>query len=59
MSDQHEDEFDVLDGLEIEPLSDEALEAVAGGSSSSGATCCSESKCSNGKEDPIIVPAPQ
>ncbi len=36
-----------LDELEIEPLSDEALEEVAGGSSK-GLACCSEFSCSNG-----------
>lgn len=36
-----------IDKLEIEPLSDEALELVAGGKSSDGASCCSCSNCSN------------
>lgn len=38
---------------DIEPLSDEALEEVAGGSSGS---CCSCSGCSN---SPVDQPAPQ
>jgi len=37
-----------IDDLEIEPLSDEALELVAGGISSDGAKCCSCRHCSNG-----------
>jgi hypothetical protein len=36
-----------IDGIEIEPLSDEALETVAGGKSSDGPACCSCSNCSN------------
>lgn len=36
-----------IDDLEIEPLSDEALETVAGGKSSDGPQCCSCSQCSN------------
>ncbi len=36
-----------IDELEIEPLSDEALEEVAGGGSK-GPSCCSENNCSNG-----------
>lgn len=43
---------DLLEDLEIEPLSDEALELVAGGKSSDGETCCSCSCCSNENEDP-------
>ena len=35
-----------IDGLEIEPLSDELLESVAG-ASSTGQNCCSCSDCSN------------
>lgn len=35
-----------IDELEIEPLSDEALEEVAGGGSK-GPSCCSETNCSN------------
>ncbi len=42
-----------IDNLEIEPLSDEALEAVAGGKSSCGPVCCSCSQCS-----PAPPPAP-
>lgn len=42
------DKVDLLDELEIEPLSDEALEAVAGGGSSDGPVCCSCKCCSNG-----------
>jgi hypothetical protein len=36
-----------LDDLEIEPLSDAALESVAGGKSSDGSSCCSCNNCSN------------
>jgi hypothetical protein len=39
-----------IDDLEIEPLSDEALEEVAGGGSK-GNACCSDNNCSNGKEN--------
>ena len=42
---------------EIEPLSDEALEEVAGGSSSE--SCCSCSGCSNSTREPTpMEPAP-
>ena len=42
----------MLKDLEIEPLSDDALELVAGGrSDSSGQNCCSCKKCSNGDSD--------
>jgi len=41
--------LDLIDELEIEPLSDEALESVAGGASSDGPVCCSCKCCSNGK----------
>ncbi|HEX2202855.1 MAG TPA: hypothetical protein VHG91_06145 [Longimicrobium sp.] len=37
--------------IEIEPLSDEALEEVAGGAAiagSDGPSCCSDTNCSNG-----------
>jgi hypothetical protein len=37
--------FDRIDDLEIEPLSDEALELVAGGRSSDGNMCCSCRNC--------------
>jgi hypothetical protein len=37
--------LDEIDGLEIEPLSDEALEQVAGGASK-GPSCCSQNYCS-------------
>ena len=36
-----------IEKLEIETLSDEALETVAGGGSSDGPSCCSCSNCSN------------
>jgi hypothetical protein len=45
-----------VDNLEIEPLSDEALETVAGGKSSDGPACCSCSNCSNTPPDPTPVP---
>jgi len=41
-----------IDNLEIEPLSDEALEAVAGGKSSCGPMCCSCSNCSGSQPPP-------
>jgi hypothetical protein len=50
MADQ---ELDAIDELEIEPLSDEALEAVAGGSSSDGPVCCSCKSCSNTRLEPV------
>ena len=37
----------VFDGLEIEALSDDALEMVAGGKSSDGPSCCSCRTCSD------------
>jgi hypothetical protein len=40
-------EFDEIDSLEIEPLSDEALELVAGGKSTDGPMCCSCQQCCN------------
>jgi len=44
-----------VDNLEIEPLSDEALELVGGGDSSDGPVCCSCSNCSNGPK-PTLPP---
>ena len=41
----------VFDGLEIEPMSDEALEMVAGGKSSDGSNCCSCRTCSGNEGD--------
>jgi hypothetical protein len=43
-----EKRIDSIDHLEIEPLSDDALELVAGGKSSDGDACCSCEQCSNG-----------
>jgi hypothetical protein len=40
------DKLREIDDLEIEPLSDEALEEVAGGGSK-GNACCSDNNCSN------------
>ena len=40
-----ETKLDRIDDLEIEPLSDEALELVAGGASSDGNMCCSCRHC--------------
>ena len=40
------DSLNAIDSLEIEPLSDDLLEGVAG-ATSSGAACCSCSGCSN------------
>jgi hypothetical protein len=51
------EKLDSLDHLEIEPLSDDALELVAGGKSSDGDACCSCEQCSNdgdGGDDPDI-----
>jgi hypothetical protein len=45
------DPKNTIDALEIEPLSDELLETVAGGKSSDGDNCCSCSCCSNGKRE--------
>jgi len=45
-----------IDQLEIEPLSDEALELVSGGDSSSGPVCCSCDHCSNPPPPPPIEP---
>jgi len=47
MEEKNVEHFEISD-LEIEPLSDEALELVAGGESSDGPLCCSCSNCSNG-----------
>lgn len=41
-----EKSFSIIDSLEIEPLSDELLQEVAG-ASSSGPSCCSCSGCSS------------
>jgi len=41
------EQFDEIDSFEIEPLSDEALDLVAGGSSSDGPKCCSCKGCCN------------
>lgn len=46
-----------IDALEIEPLSDEALETVAGGKSSDGQQCCSCEDCSNRPKQ--IEPVPE
>ncbi len=43
MSDQT---LDLIEDLEIEALSDEALEAIAGGGSK-GKKCCSGDECTN------------
>jgi hypothetical protein len=44
--------LNAIDSLDIEPLSDELLESVAG-ASSSGGSCCSCSNCSNQLPNPI------
>ncbi len=41
-----EKSYSIIDSLEIEPLSDELLQEVAG-ASSSGPSCCSCSGCSS------------
>jgi hypothetical protein len=38
--------FQAIDDLQIEPLSDDLLESVAG-ATSSGSSCCSCQNCSN------------
>jgi hypothetical protein len=43
-----------VDDLEIEPLSDEALELVAGGRSSDGPVCCSCKHCTSGTQ-PVLT----
>ena len=43
--------MNLFDNLEIEALSDDALELVAGGKSSDSAYCCSCKNCSDGNED--------
>lgn len=47
MSDKN---FDEIENVDIEPLSDEALEDVAGGLDSCG-SCCSCNDCSNGSAE--------
>jgi hypothetical protein len=47
--------LNAVDNLDIEPLSDEALELVGGGSSSDGPVCCSCDNCSNGPKLPAPV----
>jgi hypothetical protein len=47
-----QESLNAIDGLEIEPLSDDLLEGVAG-ATSSGAACCSCSGCSNESVKPI------
>lgn len=48
----NKDNLQEIDNLEIDPLSDEALEMVSGGKSSTGHVCCSCDNCSN-------IPTPQ
>ncbi|MEO1370434.1 MAG: hypothetical protein AAFX50_24905, partial [Acidobacteriota bacterium] len=48
----------IFDDLEIEALSDDALEMVSGGKSSDGPQCCSCSTCSDNdgdKDDDITI----
>lgn len=48
MSEQEKDKMAEIDNLEIEPLSDDALESVAGGTSDgSSGSCCSCCACSS------------
>lgn len=55
-----EEKRSTIEQMEIEPLSDEALETVAGGKSSDGPSCCSCSNCSNRpKEIEPNQPAPE
>ena len=52
---ENRDDLAKMDDLEIEPLSDEALESVAGGTSG-GCCTCSGDNCSSSKPaDPIIA----
>lgn len=46
-----QDNLSSIDGVEIEPLSDEALEDVAGGEGAGSSNCCSCSHCSSSDED--------
>jgi hypothetical protein len=47
MSDQEKDQMAEVDSIEIEPLSEDALESVAGGASDgSSGSCCSCCGCS-------------
>ena len=48
-----QDDLNSIDGVEIEPLSDEALEDVAGGTDAAGSSqCCSCSNCSTSEDVP-------
>jgi hypothetical protein len=47
--------LNAIDNLNVEPLSDEALELVGGGSSSDGPVCCSCDNCSNGPKQPVPI----
>jgi hypothetical protein len=52
MSEREMDKMAGIDNLEIEPLSDEALESVAGGASDgSSGSCCSCCACSGSGEE--------
>jgi hypothetical protein len=46
-----------MEDFEVEPLSDEALEGVAGGKSSDGPSCCSCQSCSNDGPKTPTAPA--
>lgn len=46
----HKHDLSSIDGVEIEPLSDEALEDVAGGEAAGSTQCCSCSNCSTMEE---------
>jgi hypothetical protein len=48
MSEHEKDQMAEIDNIEIEPLSDDALESVAGGTSDgSSGSCCSCCNCSS------------
>jgi hypothetical protein len=45
------DNLSSIDGVEIEPLSDEALEDVAGGEAAGSSNCCSCKNCSTAEDE--------
>lgn len=50
----HKNDLSSINDVEIEPLSDEALEDVAGGEAAGSSNCCSCSNCST--TEPSIEP---
>jgi hypothetical protein len=55
MSENQNDDLAKVDDLEIEPLSDEALESVAGGTSGTCCTCSGDNCSSTKPATPIIA----